>query len=44
MIAAGVARSHCYDMEPAKRDLGYTIRVNMEEGTAKTVAWLKEQR
>jgi nucleoside-diphosphate-sugar epimerase len=44
MIAAGVARSHCYDMEPAKRDLGYTIRVNMEEGTARTVAWLKEQR
>ncbi len=41
-LAAALARSHWYDMEPAKRDLNYRIRVDMEQGTAATVAWFKE--
>lgn len=41
-LAAGLAQTHWYDMEPAKRDFGYSIRVPMEEGTARTVAWFKE--
>lgn len=40
-LAAGLARSHWYDMDPARRDLGYRVRVNMDEATQRTVAWLK---
>lgn len=42
MIAAGLARSHWYDMEPARRDLGYTIRVPMDEATERLVLWLRD--
>jgi nucleoside-diphosphate-sugar epimerase len=40
-LASGLARHHWYDMGPAKRDLGYTIRVGMADGTAATVADLR---
>lgn len=42
-LAAALARSHWYDMEPARRDLGYRVRVNMDEATRRTVAWLKTE-
>lgn len=38
-LAAALARSHWYAMGPAKRDLGYTVRVPLAEGTDRTVAW-----
>ncbi|MCB9668970.1 MAG: NAD-dependent epimerase/dehydratase family protein [Alphaproteobacteria bacterium] len=41
-LAAGLAKSHWYDMGPAKADFGYHIRVPMDEGKARTVAWFKE--
>lgn len=40
-LASGLAYSHWYDMGPAKRDLGYHIRVPMSEGTRQTVAYLR---
>lgn len=42
MIAAGLARSHWYDMEPARRDLGYQVRVDMATGTERTIQWLAD--
>jgi len=41
-LAAALARSHWYDMTPAKEDFGYHIRVPMAEGTDRTVAWFQE--
>lgn len=41
-LAAGLARSHWYDMGPAKRDFGYRVRVPMVDGTAATVKWFQE--
>lgn len=41
-LASGLAKSHWYDMTPAKRDFGYKVRVPMAEATQKTVAWFKE--
>ena len=41
-LASALARSHWYDMEPASRDLGYRVRVSMEEATRRTVQWLRE--
>ena len=38
-MAAALARSHWYDMAPAKRDFGYQVRVSMHEATERTVAW-----
>ena len=43
-MAAALARSHWYDMGPAKRDFGYYIRVDMTEATARTVAWFNEKQ
>lgn len=43
-LAAALARSHWYSMAPAKRDLGYTVRVSMAQGTDQTVAWFNEPR
>ena len=40
-LAAALARSHWYDMGPAKRDLGYSVRVGMDEATRATVAWMR---
>lgn len=39
-LAGALARSHWYDMEPARRDLGYRVRIPLEEGTRRTVQWL----
>lgn len=36
-------RDHWYDMEPAKDDLGYSIRVPLDEGLERTIAWFREQ-
>jgi nucleoside-diphosphate-sugar epimerase len=41
-LAEGLARSHWYDMTPAKRDFGYRVRVPMAEGTAATVKWFQQ--
>ncbi len=40
-LAGALARSHWYDMGPARRDLGYRIRVPMEEATRLTLDWLR---
>jgi hypothetical protein len=40
-LAKALARSHWYDMGPAQRDLNYWVRVPMQEGTARMVAWLQ---
>lgn len=42
-LVDGLAREHWYDMEPARRDLGYTVRVPLAEGLKRTVDWLREQ-
>lgn len=42
-VALAMSRSHWYSMAPAQRDLGYRVRVPLDEGTRRTVAWLKEQ-
>ena len=39
-LASALARSHWYDLEPARRDLGYDVRVSMEESTQRTLQWL----
>jgi nucleoside-diphosphate-sugar epimerase len=39
-VAGALARSHWYDLEPARRDLGYLVRVPMEEATRRTLQWL----
>jgi nucleoside-diphosphate-sugar epimerase len=41
-LAAALARTHWYSMEPAKRDFGYRIRVPMAEATDRTVAWFNQ--
>jgi 2-alkyl-3-oxoalkanoate reductase len=38
-LASALARSHWYSMAPAKRDLGYTVRVPLAEGTRRTAEW-----
>ena len=38
-LAAALAKSHWYSMAPAERDLGYTVRVPLAEGTDRTVEW-----
>ncbi len=43
-LAAALARSHWYDMTPAKEDFGYRVRVPLTEGTDRTVAWFNEGR
>ncbi|HEV8511317.1 MAG TPA: NAD-dependent epimerase/dehydratase family protein [Gemmatimonadales bacterium] len=42
-LATVLARSHWYDIAPARRDLGYRVRVSMEEATQRTIRWLAEQ-
>ncbi|MBX2797113.1 MAG: NAD-dependent epimerase/dehydratase family protein [Myxococcales bacterium] len=41
-LAAALARSHWYSLQPAISDLGYTVRVPFDEGTARTVAWFRD--
>ena len=40
-LASVLARSHWYDMGPAIRDLGYKVRIPMEEATKRTAQWLR---
>jgi nucleoside-diphosphate-sugar epimerase len=42
-LAAAVARSHWFDMEPARRDLGYHVRVHMTDATRITLQWLSRE-
>jgi nucleoside-diphosphate-sugar epimerase len=41
-LAGALARSHWYDLAAARRDLGYHVRVSMEEATRRTLAWLAD--
>lgn len=38
-LASALGRSHWYSMEPARRDLGYHIRIPMELATKRTIDW-----
>jgi nucleoside-diphosphate-sugar epimerase len=38
-LASALGRSHWYSMEPARRELGYRIRVPMEAATTQTIRW-----
>ncbi len=40
-LCNGLAKSHWYDMGPAKRDFNYRVRVGMADGTARTIEYLK---
>ncbi len=42
-IAAELAKDHWFDISAARRDLGYTPRVSMADGTAELVAWYQRQ-
>ncbi len=42
-VALQLARTHTYDMTPAKRDFGYVERVNMADATARTIKALALQ-
>jgi len=42
-LVDALAREHWYDIEPAKTDLGYAVRVPQEEGLQRTIAWFREQ-
>jgi 2-alkyl-3-oxoalkanoate reductase len=39
-LTDALARSHWYDLEPARRDLAYRVRIDLEEGTRRTAQWL----
>jgi len=41
-LADAMATSHWFDMQPAKDDLGYRIRVTMDQAVPPTVAYLRE--
>lgn len=40
-VAAELAKDHWFDLTAARRDLGYTPRITMEQGTAELVASLR---
>ena len=42
-LATVLARSHWYDIEPARRDLGYRVRVPMDEASRRTARWVAER-
>lgn len=42
-VALQLARTHTYDMTPARRDFGYVERVTMADATDRTVASLRTQ-
>ncbi len=42
-VAAQLATSHSYDLEPAKRDFGYREVFSMREATQRVVEWFKQQ-
>jgi nucleoside-diphosphate-sugar epimerase len=41
-LASALSQSHYYDMGPAKRDLGYRVRVPMAEATEATVQYFQQ--
>jgi nucleoside-diphosphate-sugar epimerase len=41
-VAAELAKDHYFNIAAARRDLGYTPRISMAEGTAELIAWLKK--
>lgn len=43
-LAAALAKSHWYSMAPAERDLGYRVRISLDEGTRRTVAWFNGEQ
>ncbi len=43
-VAAELAKDHWFSIEAARRDLGYTPRVSMAEGTEELVEVLKAER
>jgi nucleoside-diphosphate-sugar epimerase len=43
LLASALGRSHWYSMEPARRELGYHIRVPMELATSRTIEWWVSQ-
>ena len=40
-LANQLAKSHYFDISAAKRDLGYTVRVSLREGTNRLIEWLR---
>lgn len=42
-VVDGFARHHWYDLEPAREDLRYTVRVPQDEALARTIAWFRAQ-
>jgi nucleoside-diphosphate-sugar epimerase len=40
-LADAVAKSHWFDISAAKRDLGYTPKVSLEEGLHRLADWFK---
>ena len=40
-LACQMARSHYYNLEAAYRELGYQVRVGLEEGMDQTVDYLR---
>lgn len=43
-VAAELAKDHWFDISAARRDLGYTPRISMADGTAELVAWLRRSK
>jgi nucleoside-diphosphate-sugar epimerase len=41
-VVDGFARSHWFNMAPAKRDFGYYIRVSPEDALKRTVGWFQK--
>lgn len=41
-VARQLAKSHTYDMEPARRDFGYIERVSLSEANRRTFAWVRD--
>lgn len=42
-VAKELATDHWFDISAAKRDLGYTPRISMAQGTADLIAWYQAQ-
>lgn len=42
-LAAALAKSHWYDMTPAREDFGYRVRVPLAAGTERTSEWFRQQ-
>ncbi|WP_082780712.1 NAD-dependent epimerase/dehydratase family protein [Cephaloticoccus primus] len=43
-IAAELAHDHWFDISASRRELGYSPRITMAQGTAELVAWLRASR